>query len=56
MTYIVLLFYLDKPHKFFDDLFGENTKKKAMPSDNDDSFKMSNSSDDDFVPKSGITF
>jgi hypothetical protein len=49
------LFYLGKPQKSFDDLFGENTKKHAL-SDDDDSFKMSESSDDDFIPKSGIHF
>jgi len=50
------LFYLGKPQKSFDDLFGENTKKKVVSDDDDDSFKISNSSDDDFVPKSGISF
>lgn len=50
----IFLFILDKPQKSFDDLFGEtNTKRKVISDNSGDDFKMSNDSDDDFVPKSG---
>lgn len=49
-----------EPQKSFDDLFGETNSKKPTTSfkddDSDDNFKMSEESDDDFVPKSGILF
>lgn len=54
MFLFTFLIYLDKPQKSFDDLFGENTKKPAKSDDDDDSFKMSDESDDDFIPSSGI--
>lgn len=47
-------YFLGKPQKSFDDLFGETANsKKNMSDDDDDDFKMSDESDDDFVPKSG---
>jgi len=57
LKYLTLfIFYSGKPQKSFDDLFGDNTKKKHALSDDDESFKMSESSDDDFMPSSGIHF